>query len=1081
MGRPGGWANGFRVNAQITVLLAGFLLALRGEEAIIAPKYRDGACARRREYRMQKKGIFALALVLVTGYAAGATGDYPGATGFAGQDLHLVGTEVINYQLSTGEHALVFENGFSMSIGANHFESAKAVVWLMPVRTQVRGMQETDYQATVYLEQNVTVGKNRLSKTTDVTQTMLEGGEALLSRFLVTGEVFITADKRTAEDPHRLELYRTALSYSKSVESGPRFVVQEEALVPELPARAAPQQEIVTEEGKPAEPEAAKEEQPGLLERVFGPEQKVEPVQPEPKFSYPVVFAPAGPEPLKIDSVPAPDGTNVATIRQRFYVSQKQDEQGRLLELQADNAVVFYSGSGERNEEKDGSDLQDLLSRASVRAIYLSGDVVMAEGQRTIRADEIFYDFERKKAIAINAVMRNFDDDRGIPIYVRAAQLRQLSENKFSANNVVLTTSEFYVPQMSVSASSVVITDTTTVDEQLGRMSDASYDAELRDVKVKYKDFTLFGLPVMRSNFQRPDAPLQSVHAGYDSTWGPSFETRWFLARLLGMKESPGTESRFMLDYYGKRGLGTGAEIEYVHQDSYGRMFGYLIHDHGEDRLGSWRFRKDLEPPRKFRGRFSWQHRQLLADDWQLTTGVDYSSDENFVEQYWRNEFDLSDRETYVHLKKSRDNWALSLLGKGRINDFEDRLEELPSGEFHLTGQSLFDDKLTLYSDSQVSHLRQRIGNDHAILITQQPFTFMAHRTELDMPMWLRPFKVVPYVAGTLAYDDRSGFERGLVDLSHTRKTAMGNPSQAPFGGDCQWIMEAGLRLGTQLWKTYPNVKSRLWDLQGLRHIVEPHLLATVFTESDVNIKQRDLLNVGVAQRWQTKRGPAGQERTVDWMRLDLDSVWLNENERASDAGPGPDRLTWAKPFVPMRVFSAPQIFNGDLTMPIPTVEMWGPRRDYFSADYIWRVSDTTAVLSDMYYDTRSGVVNQMNVGFSRLVWPNLSYYIGSRYLRRVQVLGEKGSQAFTFAATYELDPRYTLVFAQQVDFDYGSNIRSDVTLIRKYHRLFWGITYSADNSLDTQSFVVSIWPQGIPELSLGHRRYSEMAKQPSY
>ncbi len=1034
---------------------------------------------------MQKKGILTLALILATGYMApvASAGSY-GA--FAGQDLHLVGPRVINYQLSTGEHALVFEDGFSMSIGANHFESARAVVWLMPVQTQIRGIQETSYNATIYLEQDVTIGKNRLSKTTDVAQTTLEGGEALLTRFSVTGKVFVTADKRIVEDPHKLELYRTALSHAESVDSGPRFVVQEEAIVPDLPDRARPAQEVVTEEGKPVDVEAAKAEQPGLFERVFGPEEPPKEVAPtEPKFAYPVVFAPAGPDPLKIDSLPAPDGTNVATIRQRFYVSQKQDEQGRLLELQADNAVVFYSGAGDK--QKEGSDLEDLFSRASIRAIYLAGDVVMAEGQRTIRADEIFYDFERNKAIAINAVMRNYDDDRGIPVYVRAARLKQLSETKFSANNVVLTTSEFYLPQISVAASSVVITDTTAIDEQLGKLRDSSYDAYLKDVKVKYKRRTLFSLPSMRSNLQRPDIPLQSIHVGYDNTWGTSVETRWFLARLLGMKEAPGTKSHFMLDYYGDRGLGTGVEIEYVRQDNFGRMFGYLIQDHGEDRLGSARFRKDVDPPRKFRGRFSWEHRQFLPDDWQLTMGVDYSSDENFVEQYWRNEYNLRDRDTYVHLKKSRENWGLSILGKARINDFEDRLEELPTAEFHLTGQSLFDDNFTLYSDTQASHLRQRIGNEHFNLIREEPFTFMSHRTELDLPLWLEPYKVVPYVAGTLAYDDRSGFERGLVDFSSADRALMGDMTKAPHGGNCQWIMEAGIRASTQLWKTYPSVKSRLWDLQGLRHIIEPHVLATVFTESDVNIRQKDLLNVGVSQRWQTKRGAPGQERTVDWMRLDLDSVWLNDNEDVSDSGPGPDRLTWAKPFVPMRVFSAPQIFNGDLatpTIPIPTrigtVEQYGPQRDYFSADYIWRVSDTTAILSDMYYDARSGVVNQMNVGFSRLVWPNLSYYIGSRYLRRVQVLGEKGSHALTFAATYELDPRYTLVFAQQVDFDYGSNIRSDVTLIRKYHRVFWGITYSVDNSLETQSFVVSIWPQGIPELALGHRRYADMNKQPS-
>ena len=43
---------------------------------------------------------------------------------FVGQDLHLAGKQLISYQLSTGEHALVFQNGFSMSIGANNGSGA---------------------------------------------------------------------------------------------------------------------------------------------------------------------------------------------------------------------------------------------------------------------------------------------------------------------------------------------------------------------------------------------------------------------------------------------------------------------------------------------------------------------------------------------------------------------------------------------------------------------------------------------------------------------------------------------------------------------------------------------------------------------------------------------------------------------------------------------------------------------------------------------------------------------------------------------------------------------------------------------
>jgi hypothetical protein len=118
----------------------------------------------------------------------------------------------------------------------------------------------------------------------------------------------------------------------------------------------------------------------------------------------------------------------------------------------------------------------------------------------------------------------------------------------------------------------------------------------------------------------------------------------------------------------------------------------------------------------------------------------------------------------------------------------------------------------------------------------------------------------------------------------------------------------------------------------------------------------------------------------------------------------------------------------------------------------------------------------------SRLCWPDLSYYVGSRYLRRVDNgLGERGSNAFTFAATYVLDPRYTAVFSQQYDFDYGASIRSDITLIRTYHRMNLAVTLTADESLDERSIVLSLWPEGVPELAFGLRRYTGLAASDAY
>jgi len=994
---------------------------------------------------MGKRRLFNSVLcsiaVLVSGAAFSAAGDEKGGAAKArlnyrswvGEDLYLKGREVISHRVGPGEHTLVFYDVFSMSIGANQFFSDSAVVWLKRERAGIQKVK-------VYLEGNVSVKKGKGARTVALSETVIEKEKSMLVRFDVRGEVFVTAEIRDVADPRGLELYVKALAAVESVERKREPGVPE----PKLPA------EIVQPE-RPPEVGAVREP----------PVQAVKPEEKEPRFRYPVDIGPVGEAVLKTESTQTAAGENIATIMGRFYLSQKQDEEGGSLGLQADNAVIWYiKGAAARGP---GAESEDVIGE-NVRAIYLSGDVVMTSGRRTVRAEEIYYDFEEKKALAINAEMKNFDVSRGIPIYVRAAELRQLAENKFAADEITMTTSEFYLPQVSLNASRVMITDTTGVDERQEKVSDSSYDAEMHDVRFKVGRRTIFYWPFVRSNLERPDIALKSARVGHDNTWGTSVETRWYLSRLLGLREPEGTKSTLAFDYFDKRGIGIGAEIDYEREDHFGRLLGYVIRDSGEDRLGRHRTRRDLAAPRELRGRFLWQHRHFLPHNWQLTSEVSYASDEHFIEGYYRSEFDVGkEQETLVHLKRIEDNWGLSFLGKARINNFRDKLEELPSAEFHWTGQSLFDDRLTLYSDSQVSRFRQRLASDSTLSLSEDFFTFMSERAELDMPMRWELAKVVPFVAGTVAYEDGGGFYSDI-------------DGQAAGREDTIFIGEAGARVFPRpLWKVYPAVDSRLWDLKGLRHVIEPHLTAVGYTESDSAAEQRDILSVGISQRLQTKRGPADNQRTTDWMRLDFDVTWVNNSD---DASAGADRFIWNKPFVPLvdRSSTVLQPLGGLDRYDRRSGGIFGPRRNYFSADYIWRVSDTTAILSDMNFDMQSGVVQQLNVGFSRLRWPNLSYYIGSRYLKRIDNnYGEEGSNAFIFAASYVLDPRYTVVFSQEYDFDYGANVRSDITLVRRYHRVYWGLTFRVDESMDQSSVVFSIWPEGVPEMGIGHSKYMGM------
>ena len=769
--------------------------------------------------------------------------------------------------------------------------------------------------------------------------------------------------------------------------------------------------------------------------------------------SFPIEFGPVDAESLKLETPQFGDGRHCLTVMNRAYLLWQVE--GYLLELRADNVVVLFSEGFRSNQEgraQSGS-LEGFLDSGIIDGIFLSGDVVLEEDLRSIRCDEMYYDIKDSRALAVNATFKTYDTARNIPIYVRAAKLRMKAQNVFSAEDVTVTTSEFRVPQVSLHAAEVVFTDTTAVDEATGSMSDHSFDAQLRDVGIKYYDKTVFRWPGLRTDLQQPDLPLKSVHVGDSSTWGTSVETRWHLARVLGLRESEGTDGTLLLDYFDKRGPGGGLELDYVKDDFFGNLEGYVINDHGQDRLG--RSRRDLEPPRDMRGRFHWQHRQFMPYQWQVTTEVSYLSDENYLEQFDRGEFyGEKEQETLVHMQRIEDNWGLALMGKGQINHFANTLEEMPSAEFHWTGQSLFDDAFTFYSDSQISRYQHKFGDDAMAVGPRDDFTFSYTRNELDLPLRFGKSKVVPFTGMTLGYEDGAGFNTTLDD------TVVAPDSSVWFG-------EMGVRwFANPLWQVYPDVRSRLWDLRQIRHVIEPRVTAIGYFEGDVVAKQRDVLSLGVAQRWQTKRGRGKKQRVVDWLRIDVDFNWVRN---ASSMWNGPSELIWNQSFVPLS-----DRFSG--VMPPAdrrNGSFYGSSRSYVGTDFVWRLTDSTAILSDAYYDMLGGIVRQYNVGVSHMRWPDLSLYLGSRYLRDVQNgLGEKGSNAVTFAAAYKLDPRYAVVFSQQYDTDYGKSIRSDVTLLRKYHRLNYGLTFSVDESIGDTSISFGLWPEGIEELALGMGRY---------
>ena len=319
---------------------------------------------------------------------------------FAGQDLHLAagGMTVYQNQDGSGEHLLVFNGDFSMSIGANQLSSDAAVVWITTVSQDYRGSRHLDHNAQIYLEGNVTLTQGGSALTTKLNQLVIQQGHALVARFLITGQVFATADTRTVapiSDLAELPLYQNAIAALMPVQAEPQ--IAPEAVVPQLATEKQP-----AEVGKDplAEPEV--------------------PAVAQVQFEYPVYLSAVGGSRPQIENSSSQAG-EVTTVTGRFYLWQKQDEMGSLLEFQADNAVIFH---GSEHFSPSDSPGQGVMASGDVDAVYFQGNIVLLENERTVRADEIYYDFNRKQCLAVNAEMRNFDERRGLPVYLRAVELR---------------------------------------------------------------------------------------------------------------------------------------------------------------------------------------------------------------------------------------------------------------------------------------------------------------------------------------------------------------------------------------------------------------------------------------------------------------------------------------------------------------------------------------------------------------------------------------------------------------------------------------------------------------------------------
>jgi lipopolysaccharide export system protein LptA len=769
---------------------------------------------------------------------------------------------------------------------------------------------------------------------------------------------------------------------------------------------------------------------------------------------------------------------------------------GDAVELQADNVVVFTRWKNIR-ELFEGDKLRSVDADRDIEAVYLEGDVRIniTPAQRTrpeqsLRASRAVYEFDTQRAILTDALLHSSDPALGTPLVIRAQSMKKLGEDHYEAERTSITTSSFATPAMTLSAKKVSVREVPSED----RRDPSQTHFKAVDVMPRIFGVPVFWLPRVWGTSEDGGLPLRDLAFSSTTGFGYGIQSTWGLFQTLGTTPPEGLDAQYRLDYYSERGPAFGVDANYaggfVNESTLqpwnylGNFTAYGTIDDGVDRLGKQRAR--IQHENDFRGRVKWNHQQFLTDNWQVQARVGYTSDATFLEEWFRNEFRNGlEQDASLYLKRSQGSEVLSGLVSYDISNtatVADQLQEtaqfggpgerypvvverLPELQYHRLGESLFDDRLTWISNNSVAGLhfsesylplgltpeldngfglrnprRTPTVNDADVGIPSYAWTGVSDdyvvrgdfRQEISQPMGDDKFRIAPY---------------GVVRYTAYSDSPEDEAKDRILGG-------VGIRASTQFFKVYDGVQSDLLDVHRLRHVVEPqmHLFASAQTTDRQELYQYDegvdgisdimAANFNIRQRFQTKRGAPGRERSVDFLTLNTGIVlFANEPDEIENLSSGPN-------------FATADAFRGVFFGSMPEASI--PRSTAY-ADLIWRVTDTTAILSDVAFNAEQGTLATAATGVAVSREPRTRYYAGVRYI------GETNSTIGTFTFDYAISERYSLALNQTFSFQEDSSQSTNFQLIRRFEQFIFTLTVYLDQIDDEGGITFSVSPRNLP------------------
>ena len=452
---------------------------------------------------------------------------------------------------------------------------------------------------------------------------------------------------------------------------------------------------------------------------------------------------------------------------------------------------------------------------SSTHDVELRGHVRIYRDVSLYIADSGVYNTDTKK---IRAVKTRTESE---PYFLNGENVSQISDNGYLIRNGTFTTHDAPNPDFHLRAQTIRFYE----DDR----------AIFRNVTLYVGKVPVFWWPYMYQSLS--DAFSFTVSPAYLSTWGPSLLTE------VTFPITDHIRGRVRLDYFGRRGPAIGFDpiIDYGKDDSsQARLKTFYINDQNPD-INQTAIPRQNVPTDRYR--LSLQDHTDFTEHIYGIANITKLSDQYVMQDYYPGEFRVDPvPDNVVALTKSDPFYTLTGIARFQANDFFTTTERLPEVVLDIKRHALFGGPIFYEGETGFANLRlqfpegagfENYGTDRFDTFHQltYPNTYFG---------WL---SIVPRVGYRGTYYGKTW------DLGTTTFIPPSNPlvpdfilppptvtNPIKFDGDTfRSVFNTGAEASFKISRTWEDVQSRAFGLDGLMHVFQPFTDFSYVSENGPN------------------------------------------------------------------------------------------------------------------------------------------------------------------------------------------------------------------------------------------------------